>query len=70
MSNVQKLKLVRKSLTMEAAKAIALGLITAHIDYTNALYVELPESDIRKLQRIQNMTVKIVLGVKKYETGV
>ncbi len=55
---------------MEAAKAIALGLITAHIDYTNALYVELPESDIRKLQRIQNMTVKIVLGVKKYETGV
>ncbi len=58
-----------KSLTMVAAKIIALGLILAHIDYANALYPELPESDKRKLQRIQNMTVKIVTGVKKYDSS-
>ncbi len=39
-SNVkmQKLKLIIKGLTVEAAKVIALGLAIAHIDYANALY--------------------------------
>ncbi len=56
---------------MEAAKVIALSHIIAHIDYANALYAELPESDIpvSKLQHIQNMTAKIVTGVKKYDSS-
>ncbi len=54
---------------MEAAKVIALGHIIAHIDYTNTLYAEVPESDIRRPQRIRNMTSKIVTGVKKYDNS-
>ena len=59
----------KENLTMEAANVIALDLIIAHIDYANALYAELPESDISKLQRIQNMTAKIVTGVNKYDSS-
>ncbi len=59
-SNFQKLRQIRKSLTMED---IALGLAVAHINYANALYAELPESAIKKLQRIQNMTARIVTVV-------
>ncbi len=39
----------KKSNYTEAAKVIALGPVMAHIGYPNALYAELPESDIRKL---------------------
>ena len=69
MGNLQKLKLIRKSLTIAAAKTIALGLVIAHLDDANALYAGLPSSELKKLQRIQNMTAKIVTGAGKYDSS-
>ena len=63
MSNLQKLVLIRKSLTLDAATMVALGLVISHLDYANALYSGLPKSEIRKLQRIQSVTAKVVTGV-------
>ncbi len=54
---------------MEDAKVIAMGLAIAHINYANTVYAELPESDIRKLHRFQNMIAKIVTVVKKYDSS-
>ena len=34
-SNLQKLRLIRKCLTPEAAKIVAHGLVIAHLDYAN-----------------------------------
>ena len=50
-ANVQKLKRIRKCLSTGAAKTIALGLIISHLDYANALYAGLPNTDVSKLQR-------------------
>ena len=55
---VNLLKLMRKFLTMVPTKVIALRLVIAQLDYANALCAELPQSDVKKLQRIQNMTAK------------
>ncbi len=55
---VNLLKLMRKFLAMVATKVIALRLGVTHLDYANALCTELPQSDVKKLQRIQNMTAK------------
>ena len=40
--NLQKLKLIRHTLTTEAAHTIALGLIILHLDYANNLLTGLP----------------------------
>ena len=68
MANIHKLKLIRKGLTMDAAKKIAVGLVIVHLDYANALYSGLPEVDVNKLQRVQGMAAKIVTGARRYDS--
>ena len=38
MGNLQKLKLIKKSLTLRTAKGITMGLVILRLDYANALY--------------------------------
>jgi len=66
MGNLHKHKRIRKSLTLGAAKTIAIGLVISHLDYANVLYSGLPTTEVSKLQRIQNMTVKTITGARKY----
>ena len=67
--NLYLLRQIRKFLTMDAAKVIALGMVISHLDYCNSLLVGLPQSEIKKLQRIQNITAKVVLHRKKYSSS-
>ena len=69
MCNRQKIKLIRRSLTFSAATKIALGLVISHLDYANALYSGLPDIDIKKLQRIQDIAAKIVTQCGKYDSS-
>ena len=62
--NIQKLKHINV-LTPEAARLIVHGTVKSHLDYANALYYGLPENSIKKLQRVQNMAAKVILGKKK-----
>ena len=48
---------------------IALGLVISHLDYVNALYSGLPDVDIKKLQRIQDIVAKIVTQRGNYDSG-
>ena len=61
MSNIQRIKYLRPILTEDTTQALVLGLVNSHIDYCNSLFVGLPETDISKLQRIQNVGAKLVL---------
>ena len=67
--NLQKIKLIRRSLTVSAATKIALGLVISHLDYANALYAGLPDVDIKKLQKIQDIAGKIVTQRGKYDSS-
>ena len=57
---------IRLVLTIEAANALAMGTIISHLDYCNGIYSGLPEIDLTRLQRVQNITAKIVLGKGKF----
>ena len=64
-----KLRSIRKSLTLSAAKKVALGLVLSHLDYANTLYTGLPQLEINKLQRIQNMAAKVVTKAGRYDSS-
>ena len=66
MWNLQKLKTIRPVLTIEAANALAMGTIISHLDYCNGIYSGLPETDLNRFQRVQNITAKVVLGKGKF----
>ena len=66
MWNLQKLKTIRLVLTIEAENTLAMGTIISYLDYCNSIYSSLPETDLKKLQRVQNITGKIVLGKGKF----
>lgn len=46
---------------LDAAKTIPLGTLIYHLNYANSLNGGLLVIDIKKLQRIQTLTAKVVL---------
>ena len=62
MLNIQRIKHLRPLLTEDVTQVLVLGLVILHIDYCNSLFVGLPETDISKLQRIQNVGAKLVFN--------
>ena len=55
------LRHVRKSLTLEATRTIVHGLVTARLDYCNALLLGTTKSNIAKLQHVQCDLARVVL---------
>ena len=56
-------------MTIDACQTLVSGLVTSHLDSANAFYIGLPDSDIAKLQCIQNAAVKVVLNQTKYDSA-
>ena len=59
---------VRPYLTTSSDKTIVHSVISAKLDYCNSLFVDIPDFLISKLQRVQNVAVRIVLKLKKYDS--
>ena len=43
------------------------AFITSKLDYCNSLMYGRPNSQIQKLQRVQNAAAKIISGARKYD---
>ena len=69
MMNLQRIKVIHLMLSQEACHQLMLGLVMSHHDYMNAILINLPQREIQKLQRIQNMAAKIVLCKSKHESS-
>ena len=69
MMNLQRIKAICHMLSQEACHQLMLGLVMSHLDYVNAILINLPQREIQKLQRIQNMAAKVVLCKNKYESS-
>ena len=63
--NLQRVRLIKKYLTKEAAATIVQALVISHLDYGNALFYKLPDKIINKLQVLQNDAAKVVLFKKR-----
>ena len=56
-------------LTEDACHTLVRGLVLSHLDYCNAVYAGLPNVDLDKLQRVQNMAGKLVKRANKYDSA-
>ena len=50
-------------LTMDATKALVHAYVTSRLDYCNSLLLGLAKKSINKLQHIQNVAARVVIGV-------
>lgn len=64
--NLHLLIQIRQYLTIDAAKTLSLGLVMSHLDCTNSILAGLPDVEINKLQRIQNLNAKVIFRKNKY----
>ena len=62
MYNIQRIKHIHYMLTEEACRILVQNLVISHLDYGNALFISLPDCDLDKLQQIQNIAAKVILG--------
>ena len=53
--NLHKLKHIRKFLNQETCHTLVCGLVLAHLDYANVILTDLPNVEIAKMQRVQNI---------------
>ena len=58
---------VRASLPEDVAKTVACSIIQSRLDYCNALFTGMSESNFKKLQRVQNTLATVVLRRGQYE---
>ena len=66
MYNIRKL---RQYLDRPTCLKLANALVFSHMDYCNSLFVNLPKKTLAPLQRIQNLTAKIILNWSKYDSA-
>ena len=69
MWNLQWLKPLWPSLTVQTCITLVLGLVLCHLDYVNSAFIGLPASDINKMQRVQNAAAKFVLNLKRMDSS-
>ena len=61
MINIQRIKLIRRYLTEDSVKTLMMGLVVSHLDYCNTVLAGLPEIDLKRMQRVQNIAAKMIL---------
>ncbi len=69
MLNYLKIKNIRKYLTKEATEIVVLSLVISHLDFCNVILYGISQSEIQKMQRIQNMCAKLVLNRGKFDSS-
>ena len=57
---------IRKYLSLPVTKSLVHAFITSRGDYCNSLLYGLPNSRIRKLQRIQNAAARLITGTPRF----
>ena len=66
MFNLLRIKRIRHLLTEDAC--LVRGLVLSHLDYCNVVYAGLLNTDIDKLQRVQNSAGKLVKNYERYDS--
>ena len=68
--HIRDLRRIRKSLSLDLAKQIAVALVSSKLDYCNSLFHNMPEKDIARLQRVQNCLARVVTEAHRFSRSV
>ena len=58
--HIRDLRRIRKRLSLDLAKQIAVALVSSKSESCNSLFHNMPEKDIARLQRVQNCLARVV----------
>ena len=64
--NFIKIRNICKYFNKSACETLLLALCISHLDYSNAIVINLLDNTINKLQRIQNICAKLILNKGKF----
>ena len=64
-TQLRNIALIRRYVTQEAAATRIQSLVNSRLDSLNSLLYGMPDSELFKMQRIQNYAAKVVLRKKK-----
>ena len=62
---IRSLSKIRKYLTIESSKKLIHAFVSSRLDNLNSLLIELPDTQLRRLQVIQNHAARLVMQQKK-----
>ena len=60
--NLRNIRNIRKHLSDSSCKTLIQALVMSHLDYSNAVFIDLPAVTLRPAQRIQNFAAKVILN--------
>ena len=63
--HLRQLRLITRSLSVDAAKTLVQSFITCYLDYCNALFSGITDSLFRRLQSVQNAAARLVTGTRR-----
>ena len=63
---IYNLRCIRKYFDQESMKTVIHACITSKLDYCNSLLYGLPDSQIVKLQRVQNTSARLICNLPKF----
>ena len=69
MANFIRIRSIRHLLDTDTTAGLCLSLCISHIDYCNSLLYGVPQSSLKKLQRVQNMCARLVLRRSKTDSA-
>lgn len=64
---LRQLRMVRSSLTLEAAKTLVHAFVSSRLDYCNSLLYGISDGLLAKLQTVQNAAARVVTGTRKFD---
>ena len=68
--HIRDLRRIRKSLSLDLSKQIAVALVSSKLDYCNSLFHNMPEKDIAKLQHVQNCLARVVAKAPRFRRSI
>jgi len=64
---LRQLRMVRSSLTLEAAKTLVHAFVSSRLDYCNSLLYGIGDGLLTKLQTVQKAAARVVTGTRKFD---
>ena len=65
--HIRNIAMIRKYISKEACESLIHAMITSRIDYANSVLAGVPQSELSRLQRIQNMAAKVIFQKRRYD---
>ena len=65
--HIRDLRRIRPTLDFDTARTIATSLVHSKLDYCNSLYYNLPQSQLKRLQAIQNSLARCITSSSRFQ---